>query len=366
MKVVLWQVLGYQGRDFLKQNFYSFVKRTLRLFRRFFQSRLGSFLFFVLKFLCIYLKPNVFLTYQNTSKADGVGAQIQRIFAIRCLSASLNLGYVHTGVASLAIHPLDPYQSKSELEIFLLKLNHEFEMSNSHESSDINFHERQVVTLTFSFLFYCIFKSKFSRKQTLIRLVEPYPVSEYAPNLYENLIRFLPNFVLHQKKERIIAIHYRRGVGGFAIQRGESIPREMAGSYFSSMVKEIIARNQHLFFKVLVFTDSPTEDAIFIPPSDQSDLWVNSTRFSDGKMHVLGLNVQAVFKDVPADVEVFYGGDPLDVIKNLASAEHLILSRSSFGYVSALLNEKGKIYFPSLFWHAPKKSWHVINESDYI
>jgi hypothetical protein len=82
-------------------------------------------------------------------------------------------------------------------------------------------------------------------------------------------------------------------------------------------------------------------------------------------MHVLGLDIEEVFREISADIKVLYGGDPLDVIKSLASADHLILSRSSFGYVAAILNQEGQVYFPSQFWHAPMKSWHIIRESSY-
>ena len=207
--------------------------------------------------------------------------------------------------------------------------------------------------------------SKFSKKQTLIRLVEPYPISEYDSNLYKGILRFIPNFELPPKTGFVVAVHYRRGVGGFAVQRGERISREIAGNYFATLAKKIIDEGQKSDVKLLVFTDSPTEDAIFTPPNNQSHLWANSTRFSEGRMHVLGLDVEEVFKEISVDVKVLYGGDPLDVIKSLASADHLILSRSSFGYVAAILNTNGQVYFPSQFWHVPMKGWQIIRESIY-
>ena len=349
----------------MSQDLIQFLKQSLRLLRQKIRKFAGAHLFKLLKFCCILLKPKVVLTYLNTSKADGIGAQIQRILAIRSLSASLHLGYLHTEINSIAIHPLDSYQNKDEMNTFLLKLNHEFWMHNSEEYLVENLRERQTNTLTFSFLFSSIFISKFSKKQTLIRLVEPYPISEYDSNLYKGILRFIPNFELPPKTGFVVAVHYRRGVGGFAVQRGERVSREIIGNYFAALAKEIIDAQQVPGLRLLVFTDSPTDDVIFTPPDDQSHLWTNSTSFSDGKMHVLGLDVEEVFKDISVDVKVVYGGDPLEVIKSLASADHLILSRSSFGYVAAILNNKGKVYFPSQFWHTPMKAWRVIRESIY-
>ncbi len=325
----------------------------------------GVLLFKFLKVCCILVKPKIALTYLNTIKADGVGAQIQRILAIRSLSASLNLGYLHTEIKSLAIHPLDSYQNDDEMAVFLLKLNHEFRMENSGVSSVEYLRELQTHTLTFSFLFSSILKAMFSTRQTLIKVAEPYPISEFDPDLYKGILRFLPNFVLPPKTGVVVAVHYRRGVGGFAVQRGERISREMPGNYFAALAKKIIDDHQISNPKLLVFTDSPTEDALFTPPNNQSHLWTNSTRFSEGRMHVLGLDVEEVFKEISADIKVLYGGDPLDVIKNLASADYLILSRSSFGYIAAILNTKGQVYFPSQFWHVPMKSWQIIRESIY-
>lgn len=340
-------------------------KMFLRPIRKRIRRLLGAFLFRLLKLFCNLLKPNIVLTYLNTSKMDGVGAQIQRILAIRSLAKSLNLGYLHTEINSLAIHPLDSYQNLDEMKVFLHKLNHEFRMQSTEEYLVENLLERRTDTLTFSYLFSCIFKAQYSRNQILLRIVEPYQIAEYDPDLYQGIRKLLPNLVLPLKTGTSVAVHYRRGVGGFAIQRGERISREIAGNYFAALVKEIIDTNQIPDLKLKIFTDAPTEDVVFTPPNDQFDLWTNSPSFSEGEMHVLGLNVQDYFKDISVDLEVFYGGDPLEVIKTLAAADHLILSRSSFGYVAAILNVGGKVYFPSQFWHTPLKGWRIIRESIY-
>ena len=349
----------------MSQEFIQSLKRFLGPFRQSLRQIHGSIVFKLLKFFCRLLRPSIALTYLNTRKADGVGAQIQRILAIRSLSHSLNLGYLHTGVSSLAIHPLDSYQDEDEMTAFLLKLNHEFWMESSKDLSLGDFCEITANTLSFRFLFLGIFKSKILRKKILVQLVEPYPISEFDPDLYEDITRFLPNLDLQKKVDPVIAVHYRRGVGGFAVQRGEKVSRELAGEYFATLVKEIIATHHLRNFKLLVFTDSPSDDLIFVPPDHQSHLWNTSTGFTEGKMHVIGLELKNFFQDMSDSLEVIYGGDPLDVIKSLATADHLILSRSSFGYVAAVLNDKGEIYIPSKFWHTPLSRWNIVQESTF-
>lgn len=48
-------------------------------------------------------------------------------------------------------------------------------------------------------------------------------------------------------------------------------------------------------------------------------------------------------------------GDPLDAVRAMASADVLVVAKSSFSYVAALLSSGLVIYEP--FWHAPREGW---------
>jgi hypothetical protein len=341
------------------------IRTGLGVARRVYRIVIGAFLFKLLKTLCKFLAPKIVLTYSNRIKPDGVGAQLQRIFAIRSLSHNLGLGYHHTGINSVAIHPLDPYQTMAEMQKFVVRLNAEFHMQDSKFNPESTYEVCEISSLNFRTLLVSISKSIRSNDYILIKCVEPYAVAELDSNLYANLLTFLPNYVALTSGDQSIGIHYRRGVGGFSIQAGESVSREISAAYFTSIAQEIIKFANGKKFKIIVFTDTPAIDSAFRPPVDQLELWKNSRRFNAGEMQLIGLDLDEIFHGVSTDVEIVYGGDPLDVLKNLASVQHLVLSRSSFGYVAALLNHNGNIYFPSKFWHIPKKSWKVIREDHY-
>lgn len=341
------------------------AKRKLGRIRRLSNYLVGKLLFVLFKGFCFLVKPRIILTYANHLKTDGVGAQLQRIFAIRSLAHNLGFGYQHTGIRSIAIHPLDPYQTLDEMEGFVKQLNFEFVMEDSNFDYHLKFRTVEVVSLSFGVLFSCTFNAIWKPGPVLIQCVEPYAVAELDPNLYSNLQSFLPNFHSLPCQQDVIGIHYRRGVGGFSVQAGEKISRELASGYFVSVAKKIATENSHGNSKIVVFTDAPSRDGTYRPPVDQLDLWSNSQRFTEGEMQLLGLDLNQIFEQVSSDVEIVYGGDPLDVIKRLSGMSYLVLSRSSFGYVAALLNKSGAIYFPSQFWHTPKKGWKVMKESDY-
>ena len=341
------------------------VRTGLGVARRAYRIVIGAFLFKLLKTLCKFLTPKIALTYADRIKPDGVGAQLQRIFAIRSLAHNLNLGYHHTGVNAVAIHPLDPYQTLAEMQKFVVRLNTEFYMQDSKFQPGSTYEVAEVSSLNFRVLLGYIFKSIRSNQSILIKCVEPYAVAELDSNLYSNLSRFLPNYVAHASVDRSIGIHYRRGVGGLSVQMGESVSREISARYFTSIAQEITKSANGKKFRIIVFTDTPSVDSAFRPPIDQLELWKNSPRFNSGEMQLIGLDLEEIFHEVSSDVEIIYGGDPLEALKTLASVQHLVLSRSSFGYTAALLNSTGNIYFPSKFWHIPKKGWKVVRETRY-
>ena len=60
--------------------------------------------------------------------------------------------------------------------------------------------------------------------------------------------------------------------------------------------------------------------------------------------------------DVLPHLKKFINADQIESMKSLATADLLVISRSAFSYVPALLNKKGIIvYHP--FWHGALPEW---------
>jgi hypothetical protein len=67
--------------------------------------------------------------------------------------------------------------------------------------------------------------------------------------------------------------------------------------------------------------------------------------------------------DVIPNLRKFVNGDPIEALEAMATADLLMMSRSSFSYVAAILNAEGiVIYHP--FWHSPLPEWIVATEND--
>jgi hypothetical protein len=311
------------------------------------------------------MNVNISLTYDSTRKPDGVGAQLQRILAISGLCRVANLGYSHSGVLDVAVHALDPYRTKAEYQEFIAQLNSVFSL----EGAEIPGARTEVPIDRFSFgtLLYYSFLSILTGNHYLLRVSEPYSVTDLVASTYSsihplrgNLKKFIGKF---ESVTPFIAIHYRWGVGGKQIQKGESTTRELDISYYLEVIETIRSFNPEAEYKLLVITDAPEKSLVFKPPIEQKSLWIDSPGFDKDRntIAVSGINIRENFSNLGMEVEVLSGGSPLDAIGMLANSHHLIMSRSSLSFVAGLLS-KSEVYFPASFWHKPLSNWHVIDD----
>jgi hypothetical protein len=61
------------------------------------------------------------------------------------------------------------------------------------------------------------------------------------------------------------------------------------------------------------------------------------------------------FEQIP-NLEKFINRDPIETIRKMATADVLVISRSSFSYLAALLNRNGIIIYHD-FWHSMLEDW---------
>ena len=76
-------------------------------------------------------------------------------------------------------------------------------------------------------------------------------------------------------------------------------------------------------------------------------------------MYVEGLDLSEHVFNFNAKSELIAGGDPLDALCLMSNADFLIMSKSSLSFTGAVLNSKGKIFYPVGFWHPALNKWRV-------
>ena len=336
-----------------------FLLKIKRCFRRLISRVLDVPTIATLRLFGGYLS----LSYDNSGKKDGLGAQIQRVLGTFALSNILKVKYFHSTIKDIAVHPLDPYQQEKEYFDFLTEVNDFILLPNT---SITYIPERTVHLLNELghkrlFLIRLAFSSWMHREETLIFLTEPYFIVDSWPKSYRDCLAHLGRkeiSLLIEETSNEIVIHYRWGVGGMAIQNGEKYPRELPVEYFQKVLENIlIERNGRRIEHLVILTDAPQTEIIYQPPADQVGLWDGSPRFDDGKMYVKGADFFDVFEQYAEHIQIVRGGNALDAIKRMARANVLIMSKSSLSYVAGIMSTSTEIYYPPNFWHPKLDGW---------
>jgi hypothetical protein len=320
---------------------------------------LVTFLIRILK----VLRPRTSFSYAPELSRDGLGAQLQRILAIYHLANSMKVGYLHTGIEQTTKHALDGFASHDEYCEYLRQIRLTF---NIHSTINDDFDE--ILTLEklklVTVLHYGI-KSILLNKRYLLRVSEPFSVSDFIVPLYESLPIF-PKFEELQaslrpnRTEPIFAIHYRNASGEFDLYHDQQAPRQLPLSFFSQAFDGSCELLKLVPQTVEFNTDAPETDLKFRVTPDETKLWEGTPGYSSGYLHIKGLSDESILRAMPIGVEVsiYRGGNPLQTLARLASADILIMSKSSLSYVAALLGKGHKIY-PRGFWHPPLPRWDI-------
>ena len=301
-------------------------------------------------------RRTISISFNANLADDGTGAQIQRMIAARALSLILGTSYIHIPLQKVAIHPLDPFQTLEDMNQFVSSVNSEISFPSTKEQSFGK--EISIANLNNKDLLFLILLA-IRGSETHLKILNPYLLVDLFPSSYLSAISTLTKRFLTERdgSEKLIAIHYRQGVGGFAIYPGMKIPRQIAIDVYIRKVKEII-KNSKENMRIIIYTDAPVVPVSYTPLKGQEQLWNGSPSFSDGKLEIKSLDIAQLFAQNGLSCEIRSGGDPLEAIKSLATSDYLLMSRSSLSYIAALLaNQSTVVYFPEGFWHPKLRGW---------
>lgn len=318
-----------------------------------------------IKLSCIWgahVKHRINLTYDAAAGTDGTGAQLQRVFALYAASKMLHLPYLHSELQNLTITPLDPFQDESALKSYLIRVNEEFKLPSSNDE-EIDFDEvYRIRFLNYRVLIKYYIRAFVLREKYLLMVQNPFQLVEKFPMSFLHVQKYFHSLLPEAEErtgDKTIVIHVRRGSNGADLLPGETTPRMLPNSYYFDRINEIRTRHCEKVenIELVVITDTPKEDFKYTPLEFQLPLWSNEPRFQHGGVEIRGETFREFELDFLSKFTVIHGGDPILALRQMQDADFLVMSRSSFSYVGAILNSKGKVFYPPNFWHRPMKKW---------
>ena len=288
------------------------------------------------------------LTYANDRLMDGAGAQLQRIYGIYALSRFFGFAYVHTPLKHIGYEGLAALERNASNADALSKYNELFNISSDmplpldtleHEMEPLDVEAISAI-------------SKRTSQFNLFKLQSPYPLADEKPAIYDSVKAISP-FVSKPHSVLRLAIHVRRG-DLFAVDPDRMLPN----SYYVTTARTIA--------RVLEGLSIPYECELYTEVANKA-FEVTSAhhgihqRISRSVTLDPRMNSLEDFDAIP-HLKIIANGDAIEALRGMATADILIMSRSSFSYVAAILNRRGvMIYHP--FWHSPLPCWIVATEA---
>jgi hypothetical protein len=300
------------------------------------------------------LRTDLVLTYDNTKMTDGAGAQLQRIYGIYSISRFLSVSYLHSPLRYVEYQGLPALEQNRADPDFHHQFNNVFHIkSDVPATSDFRPISLPDITIEkYQELVAMCDADRSDRRPYLVSLVAPYGIGDRFPDCYAVCKEISPFAVLSMSDRPLrVAVHLRRGEL-LVVSRDRLLPNE----YYISVAQNVsrVLEALRIDYEIEIHTEVANKEFIVEPDHHGIFNRISSPAIVSPKMN--GLDE---FSALPNLVHCI-NDNAIDCLGKLATADILIMSRSSFSYVGALLNRNGIIlYHP--FWHPQLSSWITVD-----
>jgi len=310
-----------------------------------------------------YPKNSIF--FENISaQKDGYGAQIQRIISIKSLANSVQQPFILNPLTEVEDQITQKTLSCEEKNEEISQFN--FWLSNflgSREESINNFNKTIQINSPFELFYQSLrFSLPFRTKLFKIkfRLENAYFITNTNPDMYLSVIAPTTYDEDDFNKTKKIHVHFR--FVNFSINTFRSLDSDY---YFKTLdgITAILDKSKteyqiilHSDFNV-PYDDSKNRSITQMTKSHLFELrLIDSENNPDKKVLDLAFTLLNAIHDRYRNVEFSKSQTPLSSLQSMASADFLVLSKSSFAFVAGILNRKGDIYSPE-YWINLPSSW---------
>ncbi len=299
------------------------------------------------------LREKLILTYNNKKSTDGAGAQLQRIYGIYSISRLLGVSYLHSPLNRVDYQGLSALEENVAEPDFHHQFNSLFQIkSDVMPTGDVHKIKIHDISMdTFHQLVAMLTEGETDGRPILAQLVMPYGISDHRPDCYEVCKQISP-FASSDREGRPlrVAIHVRRGEL-LVLDSDRLLPN----AFYINVALNIahVLEGLKIDYRIELHTEVPRKE--FTVHRNHPGI---NNRISAPTLLSPETCRLDEFRVLPNLVHCV--NEPaVDCLSKLATADILVMSKSSFSYIAGILNRKGIIlYYP--FWHPPLSSWMTV------
>ena len=296
----------------------------------------------------------VAVTYDQTT-TDGVGAQLLRIYGLYALSRALHIKYVHTPIGQVGYQGFLPLLTGRTDPDFTARYNAFFSLPcddfdlESCERVRIHILRRDTVERYQE-------HAAATGRPVLLQAIHHYGYTDRHPAAFHAL-RAVSPYRGHRAAGPIrVCIHLRRGDNSVP-GRTDGQQRLLPNGYYLRVCGAVLdaLRQQGAPFVVRLHSEAPPRRYTLYPDTPGLYFWLDEPATVDPSDYSL-----EDFEALP-NLEMVLNVEPREALDDFATADVLILSLSSLGYLGGLLNPHGLVIYAP-WWHPALPDWLVADE----
>jgi hypothetical protein len=180
----------------------------------------------------------------------------------------------------------------------------------------------------------------------------PYGIADRFPDCYEACKEISPfASSIREGRGLRVAVHVRRG-DLFVVDSHRMLPNAYYIDVAQKVVRELEARGMD--YQIELFTEVPHSALTVLPGHHGIATRIQAPVVVTPEMSRLG------DFDVLPNLVRHVNGPAIDCIRKLATADVLVMSRSSLSYLAGILNRRGIVLYRP-FWHRAPSSWVTVD-----
>lgn len=298
------------------------------------------------------LLRNLAITYDNESLMDGAGSQLCRIYAIYALAKELNILYCHSPLKRIGYQGVVALEKNEENLELPKRYNEIFKIP-----SDINIPANAIVInlplpSPQALADVGELAMKHPKKFFLIKIASAMAMVRSREAMLE-AVRALSPFKKQHSSLLRVAIHVRWGDLPIGYSK-----RLLPNQYYIDVVTKILEllKKSYIPHTCELYTELPEKSIVVTPEHYGVEGRLQEPMTLDPEFFKL-----KDFGAIP-NLKKMINGDPLETLEKLATSDILIMSRSAFSYLAAMLNKTGTAVYPT-FQYPPMPGWLVAERS---
>ena len=314
---------------------------------------------------------SICLCYDNENSKDGIGAQVLRIIQVYCLAREYDLGFVYRNILQFDSAPTDNFDSDNPKELYFEKVREYLQLNTITCTEEHTVHHLE----TSKFLTVPIllrlwvsqrnWKSRRAQSHELWTVKDPYGLTLRKPNILRHFRLSRPPLENSLKLDNTfnIQIHIRRAAISEHIQSERYTPTEWYRKILTDVTTAL--EENHQFYKITIHTDvAQTNLNISTSGLSKESLAYSKTRgliVNEDETITLEYEDFLTSFGMFKNVEIVSNINPIDAWRIMQQADLLILARSTFSVIPALLIQDGSVVSPRGFFNGPREWIYLDN-----